>query len=104
MAGVPVSAEGVRRLYYDEAFLHELVELCPLEDLDEPFDESDAWWWICASWERMKSYGRKDLRRTARAWIPRIRISDVLHARDLAWEGKFNHLVPPMEKRRRASG
>jgi hypothetical protein len=94
---VPVSPEGAAQLHGDDAFLAELVKLAPehLTDvLDEEFDDSDAWWWICASLTRMKSYGRRDLKQTSRRWITRIRANDVYEIRDQAAEGLFDRYLP----------
>ena len=97
MPSTPVSAEGVRDLFRDDAFLLELVAKAPdaLLELDEPLDDSDIWWWLCHVHPRMQDYGRKDLKKTARQWVRRLRMAEIFEIRDAANAGKFDQFVPP---------
>lgn len=91
---VPISAKGVKQLWSDSKFLEKLAAACPLADLDEPFDESDAWWWLCSKWEAMKRYRRRDLKATALNWVARVTLKEVLEARKAAEAGDYDHLLP----------
>ncbi len=89
-----VSERGLGRAWADDAFLLELVGLCPHEDLNEPFDDSDAWWWLCSKLDAMKRYGRKDLKQTARLWVKRASIKEIIDAREAGANGSYDHLIP----------
>lgn len=94
MSVTPVSSDGVRQLWSDNTFLRKVVTRCPLFDLFEPFDESDAWWFACARWESMKQYGRRDLRRTILQWIVRLRPVELYEIRARANKGEFDSYMP----------
>ena len=92
---LPVSEAGLRRAYHDQRFLDELVGIVARTrelDIDEPFDDSDAWWWLCDKLPTMLRYKRTDLKATARRWVQSMSYWEVMKARARGEAGEFTHL------------
>lgn len=89
-----VTPDGLRHLWLDDEFLRRVVDACPLDDLFEPFDESDAWWFACAKLDAMRQYRRTNLKTTTLQWVRRIRPLELYEIRARANKGEFDQYVP----------
>lgn len=92
---VPCSAEGVRNLYRDDAWLRDTAELNRARMPDDCcFDGDDVWLFAAAKHREMAKRGLKDLKAATRNWLERATWSEIQDARNANGSGKFNDLKP----------